>query len=132
VQFKCSGGVKSTASGHPKDSLWCPRTAPGQPQVAPGKSKKGTRTWRHSRVPRRPEFPDSPWVSRVYCGCPQGRSDFPDAQPAPTTTLNNWLRESTTMIEEWRRPPTNIHGRPAPPSTNGDDGPLATRTHHHN
>jgi hypothetical protein len=40
VQFKCSGGVKSTASGHPKDSLGCPRTAPGQPQVALGNQKK--------------------------------------------------------------------------------------------
>ena len=54
-----------------------------------------------------------------------------ETQPAPTMTLDDWLQGSTTMIEEWRRPPMNIHGRPAPPSTNGDDGPLAMRTHHH-
>ena len=53
-------------------------------------------------------------------------------QQAPTTTLDDWLQGSTTTIEEWRRLPMNIHGRPAPPSTNGDDGPLAMRTHHHN
>jgi len=54
-----------------------------------------------------------------------------ETQPAPTTTLDNWLQGSTTTVEEWQRPPTNIHGCPAPPSMNGDDGPLATRTHHH-
>jgi len=52
-------------------------------------------------------------------------------QRAPTTTIDDWLRGSTTMIKERRQPPTNVHGRPTPPLTNSDDGPLATRTHHH-
>ena len=39
------------------------------------------------------------------------------------TTIDDWPRGPTTTIEKRRRPPTNVHGCPAPPSTHGDDGP---------